>query len=59
MLDMKQIQKQLRDRRLSVLAEETGISHNTLIRVRDTGKASYDTAKALSDYLEETAIRKG
>jgi len=52
MLDLQEIRERLKDRKLTVVAEATGVSRATLYRVAagDTG-ASYDTAKTLSDYL--------
>ena len=53
MLTLEQIQDLLKNRRLSVVAEKTGLSRMTIWRVRE-GKGvqiSYDVVKRLSDYL--------
>jgi hypothetical protein len=55
MLSLEQIQNQLQDRNLVMVAEKTGLSHMTVWKVK-AGKRdsfSYTTVKALSDYLEE------
>jgi transcriptional regulator with XRE-family HTH domain len=54
MMNLHEIADALKDRRLSVLAEATGVNRNTLAMIRD-GKHEnprYDTTKAISDYFE-------
>ena len=54
MLSLDEIQKQLQDRNLVMVANATGLSYMTVWKVK-TGKQdnfSYDTVKRLSDYLE-------
>jgi len=54
MMNLPDIAKALKDRRLSVLAQATGVNRNTLALIRD-GKHEnprYETLKAISDYLE-------
>lgn len=58
MLDLKEIQRQLQDRRLSCISRATGLHYNTVYSIRH-GKAknpSYQVVKALSDYLIEGAV---
>lgn len=53
MLTIDKIREMLLDRRLSMIAEATGIHYATIQAIRN-GKVtnpSYDTAKVLSDYL--------
>lgn len=55
MLTIEEIRERLQDRRLAMVADSTGIHYVTLQAIR-TGRVknpSYDTVKALSDYLEE------
>lgn len=56
MLTIEQIRDALRDRRLAVVAEGTGLHYNTILGVRE-GKTdpAYSVAKALSDYLSAKA----
>lgn len=53
MLTLDQIREALRDRRLTKVAEATGLHYNTLREVRDNPNANptYKVIKALSDYL--------
>lgn len=54
MLTLQRISELLQDRTLTVVAEATGVSHQTIMRIKQ-GKAkntSYETYKKLSDYLE-------
>lgn len=56
MLDIHQIRDALKDRRLDVVANATGLHRNTVSGIR-TGKMqnpSYAAVKALSDYLQGT-----
>lgn len=57
MLTLDEIRKLLADRRISVVAEATGLHRNTVAAIRDAngGTPSYKTVKALSDYLEGAA----
>ena len=54
MMTLEQVKEALRDRRLRVVAEETGLSYDTVWRVSsdNTQRVSYDVIKRLSDYLE-------
>jgi len=56
MMTAEQVSAALRDRRLRVVAQVTGLSYDTVWRVRNGAckRVSYDTIKALSDYLERT-----
>jgi len=54
MLKMDEIKRHLQDKRLSTVAEATGINHNYLIKLR-SGKIEdprYEYAEKLSDYFE-------
>lgn len=53
MLTLIEIAEKLKDRRLSVVADATGLHYNTIKSVRDGAnhRPSYETVKALSDYL--------
>lgn len=54
MMEIEEIRRSLSDRRLDIVAEATGLSANTIGRIRD-GKATNPTLKTLlvlSDYLE-------
>jgi transcriptional regulator with XRE-family HTH domain len=52
MLTLDEIAVALRDRRMDIVAEATGLHRSTIARIK-TGKANptYDVMKALSDYL--------
>lgn len=54
MMTIQEIRLALRDRRISMVAEATGLHYNTIKSVRDKTAAnpSYRVLKALSDYLE-------
>lgn len=54
MLSLEQVRKVLAVIRLTKMAEDTGLSYNTLREIRDNEQAnpSYRTMKAVSDYLE-------
>jgi DNA-binding Xre family transcriptional regulator len=57
MLKIDEIRERLRDRRLTVVADETGLAYDTVRRVA-AGKftnISYETVARLSDYLEKNA----
>lgn len=52
MLNIDDVQKFLSDKRLSVVAERTGVHENTLRRVRDGDvKPSYETLEKLAAYM--------
>lgn len=55
MLTIEEIRERLQDRRLAMVADTTGIHYATLqaIRIGKVTNPSYDTVKALSDYLED------
>jgi DNA-binding Xre family transcriptional regulator len=54
MLILEEVRKRLSDRKVTTVAEATGLSYDTVWRVQrgDYTRVSYDTVKALSDYLE-------
>jgi hypothetical protein len=54
MMTIEAIRLALRDRRISMVADATGLHYNTIKAVRDNVQAnpSYKVLKALSDYLE-------
>jgi hypothetical protein len=54
MLSLCKIKEKLKDRRVDIVAKETGLHYNTVRMVRDDPKANptYRVIKALSDYLE-------
>jgi hypothetical protein len=53
MLTIEQITKALEDRKLRVVARETGLHYHTLRRIKhgETTNPSFGTVKLLSDYL--------
>ena len=54
MMTIEAIRLALRDRRISMVAEATGLHYNTIRGIRDNKVAnpSYRVLKALSNYLE-------
>ena len=54
MMYLEQIRAMLADRRLSLVAEATGLHYNTVRAIRDDPDANptYKAVKALSDYLQ-------
>lgn len=54
MMTLEAVQEALFDRRLRLVAEATGLSYDTVWRVRngEVKQVSYDVIKRLSDYLE-------
>lgn len=54
MLNPEQIKEKLKDRVVSVVAEETGLHPNTVRKLKEgKGKSpEYETVKKLSDYFE-------
>jgi len=55
MLTIEDIIKRLKDRQPTKIAEETGLAYQTIWKIRTgrTKNVTYETLKALSDYLEE------
>jgi len=57
MMTLEQVKAALQDRKLKAVAQATGLAYDTVWRVA-TGRmerVSYETVKALSDYLEGRA----
>jgi len=56
MMTLEQIRQQLADRRLSVVAERTGLHYQTVWRISagEAERPSYETIKRISDYLTDT-----
>ncbi len=56
MMTVEEIRAALVDRRLSIIAEKTGLHPNTIANIRD-GKVvpAYPTLEALSSYLRQPA----
>jgi hypothetical protein len=54
MLDLDQIRDMLIDRRLDIVASETGVGYTTVYEIRSGLQKNprYKTLKALSDYFE-------
>ena len=54
MMYLDEIRAMLADRRLSLVAEATGLHYNTVRAIRDDPEANptYKAVKALSDYLQ-------
>jgi len=53
MLTLDQIKEKMKDRRVRVVAKETGMNHQTIYNaLKDGSNPEYETVKALSDYLE-------
>lgn len=57
-MNLDQIKKALKDRRLTVIAEATGISYGTLLAIRDNPGANpgVKTLKVIEDYLKGTRV---
>ena len=55
MLTLSEIRKALRDRRVKLVAEATGLHYNTIREIRDNPDSDpkLSTIKALSAYLSE------
>lgn len=55
MMTLEKIHQSLQDRRLSVVAKETGLHYNTVRKVANDPKqsVSYQVLKKLSDYLSK------
>ncbi len=58
MLTLEEIKHALRDRRLDVVSEQTGIHRATISRIRNDAKANptYTVMKTLSDYLSGVSV---
>jgi ABC-type Zn uptake system ZnuABC Zn-binding protein ZnuA len=56
MLDLQQIKDKLKERRLPVVARETGLHYNTVRKIAADADVdvSYLTVKRISDYLERS-----
>ncbi len=55
MLTFEEVQKRLKDRKITAVAEETGLSRPTLYKVMladGPGQIAYATIQALSEYFE-------
>lgn len=54
MLTIEQIKEKLQDRKISVISEALNISRHTIANIKNGSEVvpSYQTVKALSDYLE-------
>lgn len=54
MLTLEQIREQLKDRRIGMVSEATGVHVNTIRDIRDNkgSNPTYKVLIALSDYLE-------
>lgn len=58
MMTLEQIQDALKDRRPKMVAQETGLHLNTIIKVRDNQDANptYRVIEALSRYLQQREV---
>lgn len=56
-MKLEQIRRVLKDRRLIVIAEATGISYGTLLAIRDNPDANpgVKTLTAIEEYLKKSA----
>lgn len=56
-MNLEDIKSSLKDKRLAMIAEATGLHYNTLRDIRDNPEANptYKVLKLLSDYLTNTA----
>ncbi len=54
MLTLEEVQNKLKDRRLKIVANETGLSYDTVRRIAygHFKDPSYSVIKKISDYLE-------
>ncbi len=61
MMTLEAIRMALQDRRLNIVATETGLHYNTLRILRDNPNAnpSYKVIKALTEYLQSGATQNG
>jgi hypothetical protein len=55
MLSLREIRRRLKDRRIYVISEATGLHHQTIAAIRDGRHKDprHDTVLKLSDYFEE------
>lgn len=52
MLSLEEIKEKLKDRRLAVIAKETGLSYPTILAIsKGESNTTYKTLKLVSDYL--------
>lgn len=58
MLTLEEIKDALRDRRLDIVSEKTGIHRATISRIRndDNANPTYTVMKTLSDYLRGVSL---
>jgi transcriptional regulator with XRE-family HTH domain len=58
MLTLEEIKHALRDRRLDIVSEQTGIHRATISRIRndDNANPTYAVIKTLSDYLRGVSL---
>lgn len=58
MMELDAIRTQLKDRRVAMIAQETGLHFNTIREVRDNADANptYRVMQALTKYLESTNV---
>lgn len=56
-MNLEDIKNSLKDKRLAMIAEATGLHYNTLRDIRDNPQTNptYKVLKLLSDYLTNTA----
>jgi hypothetical protein len=61
MMTLEQIRQALSDRMPAKVSEATGVHYNTIRQVRDNPEANptYKVIKALSDYLQPSAVSHG
>jgi N-acetylmuramic acid 6-phosphate (MurNAc-6-P) etherase len=52
MLTLEEIREKLKDRKLKMVADACGVHSETLRRLLKGQMVSYETTKAVSDYLE-------
>ena len=52
MITLEEIKRQLKDRNLRAVSKACSIHENTVYSLMNDKRPSYDTVKALSDYLE-------
>ena len=54
-MTIEQIRNMLRDRRVNIVAQETGVHPNTVRNIRDGGNPNAATAAKLAAYLSKSA----
>lgn len=54
-MELEEVRRRLRDRKIYVVSEATGLHFHTLRRLRDgdTKKPSYDTVRRVSEYFHK------